>query len=272
MNNQEGMLAAVSALGGRGASRPLRPSTPLPWVHATPGHSLHQWTWPSKASGPGRASRHRRSHAGLLSAKPAAAEPNQSRHGGGMETCLRMHQGWGWSAADSAVPSAALDRHSSVPALGTGWCSTHRHQSIFPPRARPPALAAPRKGCDEMPSGPDAGVSLTAPSHCCCGWAGSGSPPGTPGEEGDVSARGHRLAPPNIPPMLASSPAQLRAQTDSLLSCCHWTGSPGAPTAAAGAGAAAGAPPGQQPGALAACPGLTRRAEYRAELHKVSAE
>lgn len=29
MNNQEGMLAAVSALGGRGASRPLCPSTPI---------------------------------------------------------------------------------------------------------------------------------------------------------------------------------------------------------------------------------------------------
>lgn len=248
MNNQEGMLAAVSALGGRGASRPLRPRTPLPWVHATPGHSLHQWTWPSKASGPGRASRHRRSHAGLLSAKPAAAEPSRSRHGGGMETCLRIHQGWGWSAADPAVPSAALDRHSSVPALGTGWCSTHWHQGIFPPRARPPALAAPRKGCDGMPSGPDAGVSLTAPSHCCCGWAGSGSPPGTPGEEGDVSALWSPSGTPKHPPdarLLASPAPGPDGQSPALLPpdreprCPHGHGrsrgcSCGTPGAAAG--------------------------------------
>lgn len=38
MNNQEGMLAAMSALRGQGAGRLLGLSTPLPWAHSSPGH------------------------------------------------------------------------------------------------------------------------------------------------------------------------------------------------------------------------------------------
>ena len=38
MNNQEGMLAVVSALRGQGAGRLLGPGTLLPWAHTSPGH------------------------------------------------------------------------------------------------------------------------------------------------------------------------------------------------------------------------------------------
>lgn len=38
MNNQEGMLAVVSALQGQGAGRLLGPGTLLPWAHTSPGH------------------------------------------------------------------------------------------------------------------------------------------------------------------------------------------------------------------------------------------
>lgn len=50
--------------------------------------------------------------------------------------------------------------------------------------------------------------------------------------------------------------------------------SPGTHKGTAGARAAAGTPRvrGQPAGALAVCPELTQLAEYRAELHKVSAE
>lgn len=86
----------------------------------------------------------------------------------------------------------------------------------------------------------------------------------------------HHLAPPNIPPvtarLLASPVPGPEGQASILLpqgrelrcphSCgrsqgCSW-GTPGARA--------------QPPGMLAACPQLTWQAEYRAELHKVSAE
>ena len=81
MNNQEGMLAAASALGGRGASKPLCPSTLSPQAHTAPGHGLWRWTWPGTASQPSRASWHRRSHARPPLAKPAAAKPSGMAEG-----------------------------------------------------------------------------------------------------------------------------------------------------------------------------------------------
>lgn len=65
--------------------------------------------------------------------------------------------------------------------------------------------------------------SLTAPSHCCYGWAGSGSPPGIPGEEGDISAPWSLPGTPGHPPprLNISSSIQLWAQRERLTSCCH---------------------------------------------------
>lgn len=57
MNNQEGMLAAVSVLRVQGESRPLCPGTPSSSAPTTPGLSLCWWTQP------GRSSWHRRSYA-----------------------------------------------------------------------------------------------------------------------------------------------------------------------------------------------------------------
>lgn len=119
--------------------------------------------------------------------------------------------------------------------------------------------------------------SLTAPSHCCYGWAGSGSPPGIPREEGDISAprcsTWHPWPSPSTTEYLLINPALgAKREAHILLPWGRRALAPSRPRQRRRAAAGAPLVRGQAAGALAVCPQLTRLAEYRAELHKVSAE
>lgn len=134
MNNQEGMLAAVSVLRVQGASRPLCPGTPSSSAPTTPGHSLCWWTQP------GRSSWHRKSHA-----QPHQLSLRQSsylaRQGDG--DMPEDAPGMGTSTADPALPLPALPDRAAQP----GASSVGRMVQHTPAPGQPPTTCQSLSSC-----------------------------------------------------------------------------------------------------------------------------
>lgn len=131
--------------------------------------------------------------------------------------------GMGTSTAVPALPlPAPPDRAAQPGASSVGRTVEHTPAPGQPPTTRQSlSSGSPTQGTRGR-------GTLTAPSHCCCGWAGSGSPPGIPGEEGDISApRSLPGSPCNegearlYAASSSSSLTQLCAQRDGLTPCCH---------------------------------------------------
>lgn len=202
------------------------------------------------------------------SAKPAAVEYPAWQGDGDMPEDA---PGTGTSTAVPALlPPALPDRAAQPGASSVGRMAQHT-----PAPGQPPTTCQPLSSCSTA-QGTQGRGTLTAPNHCCYGWAGSGSPPGIPGEEGDVSTPRSLPGTPGIPPhdcMPPPQPSSGPRETGSHPAAMGQK-SPGTHKATARTRAAAGAPRvrGQPAGTLAMCPQLTQLAEYRAELHKVSAE
>lgn len=121
-------------------------------------------------------------------------------HGRGMEMCPRTHQGWGQSVTVPSLPSPAPDWHGTVLTRQAGRYGTQQHRGILPRRARPPA---PREGCDGTPGGTEAGGHSPLRAAVAAGGLAQVHLQGPLGKEERSQPHHHRLAPPNIPPMMA---------------------------------------------------------------------
>lgn len=227
MNNQEGMLAAASALGGRGASRPLCRSTPSPWARTAPGHSLCRWTWPGRASQPPGTGGATHGPHRLSLWQPS--RPAWQRDGDTPEDApgIRMECG---SPGSAVLCSSRWTGTAQCRARGQDG-TVHTGTSASPHGVPGPQLpqhhAKDATGC---PVGPRQGVThRSEPLLLRVGWLRFTSRDPWEGRRRlspTVTAWHPRMSPQRL---RASSVAQLQAQRDRVASCCHGQGAPLSP-------------------------------------------